>query len=67
MTSCKTYTPKTHWGSGLEDYFRRIFELHPQVDEHEFATAYVNHVDETGQTPSVWYAMESFVKTGKVA
>lgn len=62
-----TYAPEIHQGSGLEDYFRRVFDLYPQVDEHEFATAYVNHVAETGDTPSVWYAMENFAGKGVIA
>lgn len=53
--------------SGTERYFRRVFELYPHVDEHEFATAYVNFVEKTGLRPSVWYAMEKFALDGVIA
>lgn len=63
MIACKTYTPHTEVMAGLYSLF---FDMYPEMDPHEFATAYVNHVDKTGHKPEVWDAMESFWKTGKV-
>lgn len=65
MTTC--YSPAIHHGSGTELYFREVFNLHPEVDEHEFATAYVNFVEETGLRPGVWAAMERFALDGVIA
>lgn len=52
---------------GILGLYRTIFEAYPQVDEHEFATAYVNHVASTGQRPNVWDAIEKFYWDGVVA
>lgn len=48
-------------------YYRNVFNTYPQVDEHEFATAFVNYVERTGRTPGVWAAIVNFVKTGEIA
>lgn len=47
--------------------YRTAFSFYPEVDEHEFATAYVKHVATTGLKPDVFDAIDSFWKTGKVA
>lgn len=46
--------------------YRLAFDCRPDVDEHEFATAYVNHVAKTGEKPDVFDAIYNFGKTGKV-
>jgi hypothetical protein len=46
--------------------YRVAFDLYPEVDEHEFAEAYVKHVHITGHKPDVFDAIDSFWKTGKV-
>lgn len=51
--------------AALEAY-RMIFDKYPQVDEHEFATAYVNHVATTGSKPNVWDSIERFALEGVI-
>lgn len=46
---------------------RHILDVYPQVDPHEFATAYVNHVEETGKRPDIWSAIDWFYTFGVVA
>jgi len=47
--------------------YRMIFDLYPSVDEHEFATAYVNYVADTGNKPNVWDSIERFASKGVIA
>lgn len=62
--SCKTLRPSKE---GALAVYRLAFDCYPEVDEHEFATAYVKHVDTTGLKPDVFDAIYNFGKTGKVA
>lgn len=63
MISCKSLRPSLE---GALAVYRLAFDCRPDVDEHEFATAYVNHVAETGHKPDVFEAIYNFSKTGKV-
>lgn len=50
-----------------ESFIREIFDIYPQVDPHEFATAYVNYVEATGRKPGIWAAMDQFALEGVIA
>lgn len=52
---------------GILVFYRSVFDMYPMVDEHEFATAYVNHVAKTGERPDVWDAIDDFSMFGVVA
>lgn len=52
---------------GILGFYRVVLDSYPQVDPHEFATAYVNHVAKTGKKPPVWDAIDYFYTFGKVA
>ena len=64
MIQCKVLRP-SHYA--MTEVYAFMFEMYPEMDPHEFATAYVNHVAKTGHKPEVWNSMECFWKTGKVA
>jgi hypothetical protein len=63
VIQCKAFQPKRENILGV---YRLAFTCYPEVDEHEFATAYVKHVATTGNKPDVFDAIHSFWKTGKV-
>lgn len=63
MIACKIFRPSLE---GALAVYRLAFDCYPEVDEHEFATAYVKHVDITGLKPDVFDAIDCFWKTGKV-
>lgn len=52
---------------GILGFYRVVLDSFPTVDPHEFATAYVNHVEKTGQRPGIWYAMDRFFTFGTIA
>ena len=52
---------------GILEFYRVVLESYPQVDPHEFATAYVNHVEKTGNRPGVSDAIYRFCAFGEIA
>lgn len=63
MIACKTFRPSLE---GALAVYRLAFDCYPEVDEHEFATAYVKHVDITGLKPDVFDAIHNFYKHGVI-
>lgn len=49
-----------------ELFIREVLECFPEVDPHEFATAYVNYVELTGRKPGIWYSIDMFAKQGVI-
>jgi hypothetical protein len=62
-----TMTLNSSATEGILTLLRAVFDAWPGVDEHEFATAYVNHVAETGERPNVHEAIKHFYWDGVVA